>query len=206
MEQPHIEQLISHAKHIKSQELMAADLLLKSSGSDTALESLGEFAIEAYCRVSDMFDWDDFGRCNRFVMVGSGPLPVTLLHVAKRFPGMQITGIDTDPESVHVSRRVVKKFGIDNIHLHQLDGRMHAYQEADIIYVANLVHPKSEVLRQIANTANPGTLVILRDPTENGAQLADVGIASIGDRFSIEGTGIPSQRFESRHIFLRVLG
>ena len=198
-----------HAVHIKNQEYDAARTLLELGGNGTqrlSIRDLGDFAVQAYSRVVDMFGWHDFATCQRFVMVGCGPLPVTLLHVADKYPDIKIFGVDIDPDSIAVAREVVSAFGVPQMTLVHDDGTSYDYSRDDIIYVANLVYPKLAVLNRIARTGRAGTLVVLRDPTRTGEHLADVGMNAVDDNYRIEGVGIDSRVFKSRHIFLRLAG
>jgi trans-aconitate methyltransferase len=155
--------------------------------------------------MADMFCWKDFHAGNSFVMVGCGPLPVTLLHVADRYPTLNIHGLDSDKQSIEVARQVLDVFGVAKAELLHTDGTAFDYAHAKIVYVANLVYPKSAVLKQICRSGRCGTLVILRDPTESGTHLADVGLNAIDKNFSIEGVGKSNRMFASRHIFLRLI-
>ncbi len=209
MARTNMDELQRHAESIKSQEYIAANKILKDSENERELlsiDSLGPFAVEAYSRVADMFSWSDFETCKQFIMIGCGPLPVTLLHVADKCPDINILGIDIDNESIEMAKRVVRRLGLQTIELQHNDGISYVYSGASIIYVANLVFPKAEVLKQISRSAEPGSLVILRDPTKNGSHLADVGFDAIDESYSIEGMGIENEMFQSKHVFLRLTG
>jgi hypothetical protein len=197
-----------HAEHIKMQEYAAARKLLEwtKKGKDRlSIGALGRFAAEAYSRIADMFCWKDFDACNSLVMVGCGPQPVTLLHVADRYPTVKIHGLDSDKQSIEVARQVLDVFGVAKAELLHTDGAAYDYDHAKIVYVANLVYPKSAVLKQISRSGCSGILVVLRDPTESGTHLADVGLNAIDDNFSVEGVSKSNHMFASRHIFLRLV-
>lgn len=197
-----------HAVRIKQQEHeTAAALLARLQGAvppESAAMRMDDFFRDTYLRVEDMFGWADFTGCRQLVMVGSGPLPATLMHIAKNHPQIDLLGLDIDAEALLVGRQVVSLFGLGRIRLAKGDGLHHDYGGTQIVYVANLVSPKAGILQQIARTAAAGTLVVLRDPTESGRGQAEAGIDSLDPRLHLEGTGPESQRFQSRHVFLRV--
>ena len=138
-------------------------------------------------------------------MVGCGPLPITLLHVAAKYPSMVLKGMDIDLNAIEVAREVVQAAVRPHIHLIHSHGASYSYHHADIVYIANLVLPKADVSMRIANTASLGTLVVLRDPTESGLHLADSGLNSLSSKFCVVGKGNDSELFHSRHIFLRLI-
>ena len=195
-----------HAAYIKNQEYKAAGELIKHQGSKFQQHCLtNAFFQSAYNRVADMFTWEDFDRCKKLIMVGCGPLPMTLMHVAAKYPSIPLEGLDSDLHAIEVARTVARAATMPNIHLIHSNGVSYSYHDANIVYVANLVSPKVDVLMRIANTASIGTLVILRDPTEDGLHLADSGLQSLNSKFHIEAEGDKSEVFHSRHIFLRVI-
>ncbi|MCP4469660.1 MAG: hypothetical protein GY815_03055 [Gammaproteobacteria bacterium] len=200
---------LEHAEYIKQSEYQAASILLERIGahkSESTVLSLGDFAKEAYQRVGEIFEWDDFKNCQDMIMIGCGPLPVTALHVAERCPLIKIYALDVDEKALKVARQVIDVLEVEQIDLIHDDGVSYQYGIASIIYIANLVRPKSEVLRQIAKTAAPGTLVILRDPTRAGVTVAEAGIDHIGSNYKIEGFGEDNDVFMSKHVYLRLVG
>jgi hypothetical protein len=197
-----------HAQRIKQQEHETAAVLLQqlreAAVRDLALVQMDDFFRDTYLRVEDMFAWTDFTSCRQLVMVGSGPLPATLIHIAKCQPQIDLLGLDIDAQALQVARKLVDMLSLDRIRLTQSDGLHHDYGDVQIVYVANLVSPKALILQRIAQTAAPGTLVVLRDPTPSGKDQAEAGIEDLDPRLQLEGTGPESQRFQSRHVFLRV--
>ena len=168
------------------------------------LDELGEFARSTYGRVRDMFDHIDFRACACFVMVGCGPLPATLWHVCDQTSVPEILGLDVDPDAVHWGRRVVQAIDPNRMRLQCQAGEHAHFGKADIIYVANLISHKAEVLERIAQTARPGTQVVLRNPFSVGLLLAECGLEVLRQRFCITGQGTPGLRFYSKHVFATV--
>ena len=196
-----------HARSIKQSEYLAAEQYLRhmeASRTQDRIADVNEFSRAAWDRVADMFSRPDFAVCKSFVMVGCGPWPVTLMSVADRCPDMSITGLDIDPEALDTARKVISASVFDRIGVAKSDGVAFSYVDSEIVYVANLVSPKTLVLDQIAATARIGTLVVLRDPTTAGKHLAESGIDSLGSCYVLEGVGLDSEVFHSRHVFLRL--
>lgn len=198
----------AHAEYIKQNEYEAAELLLeriKARNSDSTILSLGDFAKEAYQRVGEIFEWDDFESCRNLVMIGCGPLPVTALHVADKYPAIKIYALDADAKALKVAQRVIDALEVGQISFIHDDSVSYEFAFASIIYIANLVRPKREVLRQISKTAAPGTLVVLRDPTRAGTAVAEAGIDHLGSSYKIEGFGEDNDVFMSKHVYLRLV-
>jgi len=199
---------LGHAEYIKQNEYQAANLLLeriKAHKHDSTILSLGDFAKEAYLRVGEIFEWADFKNCQNMIMIGCGPLPVTSLHVADKYPSIKIHALDVDERALKVARQVIDALELEQINLIHDGSVSYEFGFASIIYIANLVQPKSEVLRQIAKTAALGTLVILRDPTSAGIAVTEAGIDHIGSNYAIEGFGEDNDVFMSRHVYLRLV-
>ncbi len=165
---------------------------------------LEDFGSRIYERVHDLFDQLDFSSCHRFVMVGCGPLPGTLLHVMDSTGVARIIGLDTDKVAVSTVNRLAERFGLDRLSAVDCDGSSYDYKDADIVYVANLVHGKMKVLCRIADTVKDGTDVVLRDPSSIGTILTESGSKDLDARFVITGAGDLASEFWSRHMFLRV--
>ncbi|MBW2457694.1 MAG: hypothetical protein JRI68_24530 [Deltaproteobacteria bacterium] len=193
----------AYVRDVRRREIEAAQRMLASSAA--RLEGLGEFAQSTYSRVVDMFDHLDFRSCTRFVMVGAGPLPATLWHVRDQTAVPNILGLDVDAEAVTWGRQVLRAIDPTRMRLQCQAGEQAHFGEADIIYVANLISRKAEVLERIAETARPGTQVALRDPFSVGLLLAERGAEVLAERFSVTGQGTPGLRFYSQHVFATVV-
>ena len=193
-----------HTDYIKKKEYEVVDELLANPEAFNDISQLGGFAITAYNRVVDMFELDDFASCQQLVMVGCGPFPMTALHIVKKYPNIKIDALDIDCSAVDTAQKLIDCLGLnDNIRLYHNNGLTFDYSEASIVYVANLVRPKSAVLQKIHLCCKSNTLVVLRDPTKTGDIYAESGLSSIDDSFSVEGFGCDDETFHSRHVFLR---
>ena len=193
-----------HTEYIKQKEYEAADKLLKNTNTDCGVDKLGDFAKSAYHRVADMFQHEDFRHCRRVAMIGCGPFPMTALHIINQYPNIHIDAMDIDLIAIRAAQQVIDRCSLNkHIALHHKNGIAHDYQATNIVYIANLVRPKREVLQRIHATCSPNTLVILRDPTEMGKEYAESGLATLGPEFTVEHIGNGDDTFHSRHVFLR---
>jgi len=148
-----------------------------------------------------MFDQVDLSACREFTMVGSGPLPVTLLHVADRTDVPHIVGLDVDESAVSLATELCDRLGYARIELQVRDGRDHDYGRSDVVYVANLISPKSEVLARITETVRPGTAVVVREPFGAGVLFAECGVGPACRRLAAVAVGPGDPKFLSRHVF-----
>ena len=160
-----------------------------------------EFTDQSYRRVRDMFDSVDFSSCRRFVMVGCGPLPVTIFHVLAKTDVASVVGLDVNRTTIETVRTYIGKLDLRRFRALHADGGTYSYERADIIYVANLVSPKTATLARIAETARSGTPVIVRDPISFGRLIADRGFDACGDLFMLRYVGSGNKKFLSRHVF-----
>ena len=193
-----------YGRHVQLAEAQEAKALIERGADAGALArgEGGDFAGRSYARVRDMFERVDFTACREFVMVGCGPLPVTLLHVARETRVPRIVGLDADETSARSARAICQRLARLRIEVLHRDGCDHGYGEADVIYLANLIRPKARVLACIAGAARPGTRVIVREPFAAGALLAEQGIDPRDPRLKLLAFGPGDPRFLSRHVFL----
>jgi hypothetical protein len=144
------------------------------------------------------------GRHSRLVMVGSGPLPATLLWLAHRHPTLECLGLDSNAAALCVGARLAHKLGASSLHFAAVDGVDYDYAGADLVYVANQVAPKRRVLERILATADRAVTVIVRDPCANGCVLADPVLDELPEGYVLERTGAESPLYLSRDLVLRL--
>lgn len=196
-----------YGRYVQRQELAEARALLVHG---TGLAGLargegGDFAGRSYARVRDLFESIDFSGCQVFIMVGCGPLPVTLLHVAERTRVLRLVGLDVGLEAAESAREVCHGLGLERVEIRDCDGCHFDYSDADVVYVANLVRPKHAVLRRVAETVRPETRVVVREPSAAGALFAERGADPADPRWRVIGSAPEDGRFLSYHLFLQRL-
>jgi hypothetical protein len=193
-----------YRRYLHAKEMQLAKQFLEAAAGGRALRrgEGGVYGGEAYARVRDMFERVDFGACRAFVMVGSGPLPVALLHVADETKIERLIGLDVDEASLRIAKELCERLAPTRIEMALCDGCDYDYGRADAVYVANLVAPKASVVARIVETARPGTKLIVREPTGPGIPLAERGLEPLDPRLTLLGWGPARRRYFSRHAFL----
>ena len=109
-----------------------------------------------------------------FVMVGCGSLPYTMIDFASRYPTKKCIGIDIERLPIDEANNLRIKFKIENAYYERINGISYDYSNGgnrSLIFVANLVKPKQQVLSRIASTAAKDSVVILRNPVAFGKLL-----------------------------------
>lgn len=106
-----------------------------------------------------------FNENKTFVFLGSGPLPITLIMFNKLF-GCKCIGIEQQENVAELSRKVLKKLGLENeIEIVVGDETVIKSLEYDILMVAALAEPKERVFSNIWQYVDEGTPVIYRTYT-----------------------------------------
>ena len=193
-----------YGRYIFRHEVAAADAFFRDLAVTRRFDedSLTPWGLSAYQRMRDLFERVDFSACRHLIMVGSGPLPVTLIHIHQRTAIPRLTSVDTATEAAGAIERIRTGLGWDRLRAVSGNGLDIDYGDADAVYLANLVTPKAEILRRVADQVAPGTVVIVRDPAGAGELVAERATAGLpsGLRMTHEGEG--DGRFLSRNVFL----
>ena len=150
-----------------------------------------------------MFDVIDFRSGTQFVMVGCGPLPMTLYHVHDRTDVAELVAIDVDVDAIETVNATARRFGLHRVSANVVSGERFDYARADVIYVANLVRPKASVLERIADTAPRDAAIVLREPYSLGRLLTERGTDHLDQRLKVASVSPPELSHFSRHVFLR---
>ena len=141
------------------------------------------------------------------IMLGSGTLPVTLMHLHERTSIPVLVGVDTDPMAIQSIQRLQNVLGWTRLKAQEANALDHikcCYHKADVVYIANLIHPKVKALEIIGEQVRPGTCVIVREGVGIGEIFAEsVTSQQLPSGFHLKGAGAGhSGRFHSRHVFL----
>lgn len=175
---------------------------ISDAGSSFNVESLTPWGVSAYTRVRDLFDHVDLSDCKHLIMIGSGTLPVTIMHIHERTRIPQLTAVDTDPNAIANAKALWHILAWDRIQMLCCDGLAVDYTTADAIYIANLVSPKRDVLELIGEQVKSGTQVIVRDAVGIGEIFAERVEGSVPSCFQVKGFGEGHSRFHSLNMFL----
>ncbi len=193
-----------YGRHIFRQEVEAAAAFFESLARSGRFdhEALTPWGVSAYRRMRDLFDHVDFTSRRHLIMVGSGPLPVTLIHVHERTAVPRLTSVDVAPSAAEAITRLREGLGWHRLEAITGNGLETDYGDADVVYLANLISPKREILRRVAEQVAPGTPVIVRDPDGPGELFAETAARDLPPGLRHLGAGGGDGRFLSRNVFL----
>lgn len=164
-------------------------------------DRLGGGGAAAYDRMGELFTYCDLSKCRTFVLVGAGALPVTALHVHDRTNVERIECIDTRHEAIDSIGKLSSWLRSDRFCPCQEDGVAYDYSRADVVYIANMVTPKSRVIERVLETASPHTVIALRNPYSLGRLWAEDGETGLDTRLRVKKRG-PGSRYLSRDLYL----
>ena len=187
----------AYRRWVFERELRDVRRLLDSGGALS--DEPDGFAKRTYTRVADLFEGERFTGVARFVMVGCGPLPATMLHVLERTSVPVAVGIDTQVRAVQAAQALLEHHA-ERVEVVRAQGAEFDFSGSDFVYVANLVEDKQAVLERIAETAPETVRITLRQPVGLGEVVAERGHAPAG--FCLRQHGPREGRFASRHAFL----
>lgn len=103
-----------------------------------------------------------FDENTKFVFIGSGPLPVTLIMMNKMF-GCKCVGIEIQPSVAKLSRHIIRRLGLeDDIKIVIGDERYVKHLDYDVIMVAAFAIPKSKVFGNLWEIVDPDTPILYR--------------------------------------------
>ncbi|MGI9426357.1 MAG: nicotianamine synthase family protein [Hyphomicrobiaceae bacterium] len=164
---------------------------------------LGYFGATSYARVRDMFKHIDFANCCRFVLVGCGALPVTMFQVYDRTSVPEIVGLDTRLHAIDCLQSLATAHDMPRLRPVLCDGQHYDYAGSDVIFIANLVSPKRQVLESILETAPTTAQIVLRDPYSIGRLFTECGAYCLPPGLRVAAVGASSPAYFSRNVFLR---
>lgn len=122
--------------------------ILKSENVDETLDSF-QFYDRYVGLLSNESQLTKFNENKTFIFLGSGPLPITLIMFNKLF-GCKCIGIEQQENVAELSRKVLKKLGLENeIEIVVGDETVIKSLEYDILMVAALAEPKERVFSNI---------------------------------------------------------
>ncbi|MBR7800673.1 class I SAM-dependent methyltransferase [Undibacterium fentianense] len=182
---------------VEIQRLLADTGTLYTSFRETASPA----AMMAYDRVADIFDNLELNG-KTVVMVGCGQLPVTAIHLCEESQIKKVYALDISAQAIDVVHQLQAKFGWSNLEAQFCNGNSYDYSEADIVYIANMVRPKAEVIAQVLKTARADAEIIIREPYALGKLWADCAEDTLDARLSVRSYG-PGSRYLSRDAFIQ---
>jgi len=165
----------------------------------------GPPTIVTYNRVGEMFAAIDFSNCHRLVMVGCGRLPAAVFHVHDRTDVPEIVCLDVLPEAVSTAGDLLDRLGYSRARTELCDGRRYDYADTQIVLIANMVSPKSEVVSRIADTAAGDVRIVVRDSLSLGRLWSDNVERSLDPRLEVMGRSDGRKHWSlSRDLYLKL--
>lgn len=195
---------VHHQSIIANQATIARGLLAQAPEQGISVRRDGTDNTRAvYDRTREVFERIDFGKCRRFVMIGCGQVPTTLLHVHDRTEVPELVGLDIRPEATETVRALAARFALPRIAAECTDGKDYDFSAADVVYVANMVEPKQDVLAQIVDTTRPHVDIVVREPFGIARLWSDCAEDTLDPRLAVTGRGFVDDQTLTRDVFLR---
>ena len=168
--------------HERLIEIHEKENILKSSNN---FSSIGEYLSLEYNKKFYQDISNEFNKLDKymkdsknFIMIGCGSFPITLFSVCEKYKQLNTIGIDSSPEAIINAKELKGKLKYKNVIFEIVDGINYNYINMDTIFIANLVIPKTKVLKRIAMTSKPGTKILLRVPVMYGSLLSEDAVHS----------------------------
>ncbi|MCC7137071.1 MAG: hypothetical protein IT460_01420 [Planctomycetes bacterium] len=136
------------------------------------------------------------------VVVGGGPFPAAALWLRDETTIPSIDVLDVDEVAVERARRWATWCGDGRLRPRRADGATTTYDGADLVYVANQVTPKREVLARVLATAADDVVAVVREPVGLGRLLAERALAVPAPGWRVRAVGATHPTFLSRHVVL----
>lgn len=107
------------------------------------------------------FHMVDIQKNDAVLHIGCGPLPNTLISLARHSDATYV-GIDRDPESVTIARRMVHEYHLNNVTIEHGDAMHYPLNIFDFIIISFGVEPKEEIFERMRHEMSDEALVIYR--------------------------------------------
>ena len=184
----------------------AFNIMRKSLGKDQTFLDLfdRQLAKETYLQTNKDITLIDWQGKKKIVMVGSGPLPETILYLYDHTNIEQIVGLDNNQEAIFIAGEMIRSIkNTSRIQLQHYNGLHYDYSDADIIYVANFITPKIKILDRIAVTAKNGVQVLVQTPVSFGKMLYESATDGLNPRLTLTQEGAINTYFLSKTLVLQ---
>jgi hypothetical protein len=178
---------------------------LKILESDNPTETLDSFHF--YDRYIGLIENESqlakFNENKTFVFLGSGPLPLTLIMFNKVF-GCKCIGIEIQEDVAELSRKVLKKLGLENdIEIVVGDENIIEKLDYDILMIAAFAEPKERVFSNVWKYVDEKTPVLYRTYTGMRAILYSPVLETDTRGFHKEVMMLPSGKTNNTSVLIR---
>lgn len=145
--------LNTYRSRIQSGELQFIDNIYKSNTISSIKKYINGWIIKTAIQDGIL---QELVNSERILLVGSGYIPYSLIHLNKHYPEKKLIGIDNDEQAVKISRKLIKDLDIDNIGIVKAEGTLFNYskymKEKDLIYISSDVINISEIINTIESS------------------------------------------------------
>ena len=157
-------EVIAHDKEI---DFDSAKHILDDEKMNKALQLIRKFYVYIGARLEreNAMKILKFNEKKTFVFLGSGPLPLTLI-MFNMVTGCKCIGIEQFEDVAELSRKVLKRLGLDNdIEIITGDEKTIADLDYDILMIAAFAEPKDRVFANVWEVVDEKTPVLYRTYT-----------------------------------------
>jgi hypothetical protein len=106
----------------------------------------------------------DFSGSKTMVIIGSGPLPKSIIFLAENTKLEKIIGLDNNQEAVFMSGEIISSLGLRKVNLFHKNTIKFNYKDADIIYITGIISQKNKILDRIAETGKDSVQILVDTP------------------------------------------
>jgi len=102
-------------------------------------------------------------KYKKVLHIGMGAYPITAITLSKN-NGMKISGVDRNPFSVELSKKIIKEKKLENkIKVINKEGENTILKKYDLIIVSGCSVPKIKVLNHVFKNADAGCKILVRE-------------------------------------------
>lgn len=170
------------------EDRVRADLLAEGVDRGSIDSRLRSNPWGAYRGTEETVAATELSKCRRLAMIGSGPLPDTLVYLHEHTEVNALVGIERDRDAADRARALLDRLGLDRIEIREADGAQVDYAGFDAVFVSVFAEPRAEIVARVASTAEPGAVVVLRDPVFTGRLLFDSVLDRLPERLQLRAT------------------
>jgi hypothetical protein len=144
-----------------------------------------EFIKDRYQRKLDEIALLDLENKKNLAMIGSGPMPETIVFIAENTNISEIIGIDYNQEAIYIGGELINALNIDNVKLVHENAVNFDYSKVDAVHMAIFVAPKNKILKRIVETAPDDVQISVESPVGFLRMLYDEVLPDLHRRLKI---------------------
>lgn len=178
--------------YISNLEMTSSNSFLKSGSLNKSTSILSEEGYVPLIEELGAINLDFNGK--KFLMVGCGPFPETLCFVSNHYKVSEIYGMDSNLEAIKNAEKILQIISLhNNMKLIHLEAQNFDFSRIDIVFMANGLRNKSDILDQVYKTSHNNIEVITRNPIN----LAGLLYEDINDYITESKKWVITKRYRS---------